>query len=1042
MGKMFCGTRERRIIIILAVVLLCVCGLLYAKNVSAQNQADVVSEEGKIKYTTIDTKATSGIRWKTVGFTITRKKCLSGSTANGGYPTKLNYAVIWLEQAEKKRTDLGNGSVKTEFVLSKEAVDKALIQGGFETIQDEDVIYLHGIFQVVHNGTDYGSKIYSLPEIVKAENWRNPDDFKDRFDIKVVYHSGKEPVVIEYRTSKGNLIEEITYPPKDYVCAGERVAVSLDQTRMHLGKKYILTQSYYVQNKYSPNRKSVKRVSEVGMDAVSNRTFPQCLGGIRIVAIMGVDHPDDTGSYMYGELEEMDGEGVIDSKEFEVTDGIPSSEYVAINVEAPIYCREYAFHKVSVEKMYPVTLKVVYYLSWQEKTDGQIRMRSEQVTKTYNTEVSRKYAYWEIQQLAIYKIKKAYVSNEALEGGIKELSADVEEKQIRCITYEPEAHVKEPQAGKVYETSVSLTGYGSRPQIQETDVSILRKADSLVEQVKVRNDFLMIDDFCVMDNEWTQTTTKKPQAIPELKERTKTGEVSADAVWIPSGTKNEIYPSSGYVLYETCVEVNLSDLRRFRVGLSRINEICVHTPVVCEPQVENQKKYNQEINPDTSRAGLVLDTFFSISFPTVGNHLSIKGYGYRDYEKYMSMRMIRFPFDVYMNGQYYPAGSIWRMSGTEISCYLPTWVEEGDYELEFYTAALNAENPDDRQYWEEQSNQDRSNTVACQIVPVHVSGRLYGMQVCDISDYPLWKDVFRVQGGTDWNGFSFYSGCADSFGNYVNRQNVLPVMKGSHPYHKEAGVVPLGYYIRFRMITIGNLTSEDDYIRIKPEFYYCSKDGRIREKADVYYGEEWNGIYYPLVKVGSQKDQENQKTINLGNPYLEIPDSLRTDWKNPPKVYTYQNIMLSYRLRSYAGDTRLKNGILPGTVNRDVMQKSVQYWYGEYHLPASVHAVKEGTDVYTYGKNHGITFEEPFWYQDGYLLVAFQIETIDEKERHLSYQNEENSQKGYCNMWEMEKQILNRTDSSGNAFCLEYGDVFFYDLSRSTAKDYKSGGTH
>ncbi|MDD6208430.1 MAG: DUF5704 domain-containing protein [Clostridiales bacterium] len=1042
MKKMFCRTQHRRTAFILSAVFLCLCALFYAKMASAQNQADVTSEEGKIKYTTIDTKATSGIRWKTVGFTITKEKCLSGSKANGGYPTKLKYAVIWLEQAEKKRTDLGNGSVKTEFVLSKDAVDKALVQGGFESIRDEDVLYLHGIFQVVHNGTDYGSKIYSLPEIVKAENWRNPDDFKDRFDIKVVYHSGKDPVVIEYRTNKGNLIEEITYPKKDYVRTGEKVSVTLDKKRTYLSKPYILTRSYYVQNKYSSSLKSVKKVSEDGMDAVSRRTFRQCLGGIRIVAIMAVDKPDHSDSYLYGELEEMEALGTIFSNEFEVTEGIPSSEYVSINVDAPVYCREYTFHKVSVEKTYPVTLRVVYYLTWQEQKDGKIQIRSDQVTKTYHTEVTRKYSYWEIESLAIFRIKKAFVSNGALEGGTRELSAKVKEKQIECITYEPQAHVKEPQAGRVYETSVSLTGSGSRPKIEETDVSVLRKADSLVEEVKVRNDFLMIDDLCVMDDEWCQTRTKKPMAIPEWNERTKEGDVSADAVLIPAQTRNEIYPSSGYVIYECCLEVNWTHLRRIRLDLSKINDICVHTPVVCEPRVEDQIKYNQEIHPDVSRAGLVLDTVFSISYPTMGQHLPMKGYGYRDYAKYMSKRVIRFPFDVYVNGQYYPAGSTWRMSGTEISCYLPTWVEEGDYDLEFYTAAINVQNPDDRQYWEEQANRDRSNTVACQIVPVHVSGRLYGMQVYDISDYPLWRDVFRINKGTEWNGFAFHAGSADSFGNELNRKNVLPVMKGSHPYNKEEGVVPTGYYIRYRITTIGNLTGADDYIHIKPFFYYCSKDGKIREKVDVYYGEEIDGIYYPLVKVGSEKDKENSKTINLWNPYLIIPDSLRTDWKNSPRVYTYQNIMLSQRLRSYHGNTRLINGILPGEVDRDVMQKSVQYWYGEYHLPAAVHVAKEGTDVYTYGKNHGITFEEPFWYQDGYLIVAFQIESIDERKPHLSYRNEENSKNGYCNMWKMENQILNRTDSSGNVFHLEYGDVFFYDLSRSTAKDYRSAGTH
>ena len=1044
MKKMFCARMEKWLSVILCLTIFCVSvpPFFTGEDVYAKKEADVTSEEGKIKYTTTDTKATTGIRWKTVGFTITKKKCLSGASANGGYPTKFPYAVVWLEQSQKTNTNLGNGSVKTEFVLSKEAVDKALIQGGFDAIQEDDVIYLHGIFQVVHNGKDYGAKKYSLPDIMKAESWRNPNDFKDRFDIKVVYHGGKDPVVIEYRTNKGNLIEKITYPKKDYVRAGEKVEVLLDQKRTYLSKEYILTQSYYVQNQASSERRSVKRVSEVGMEAVSKRTFRQCLGGIRIVAVMRVDNRADEDVYIHGDMEVVDATGVIDSEEFEVTDGIPSSENVRINVDAPAYCREYTFHKVSGEKLCPVTLNIVYHLSWQEKAGDKTVFRSEQVTRTYHTEVTRKYSYWEIERLVIYKAKKAIIDNAAIEGGRKEITASIKEKEIKCITYEPDAHLKVPRAGKVYETSVSLVGDGSRPEITETDTTILRKAESLVEQIKVRNDYLLIDDLCVMDHKWKDTRTEKPAEIPEFTERTGNGEISASPVRILPEVKNEVYPSSGMVIYDACVEVNMPEFRKMRVELSKINEICVHTPVVCEARVEDQRKYNQEISPVSDRAALVLDTEFFISFPTAGEHLSIKGYGYRDYGKYTKMRMICFPFDVYINGRYYAAGSVYRMSGTILDCYLPTWVPEGDYEVEFYSVAINAQNPDDRLYWEDRANLDRSNVVAYRMVPVHISGRLYGMQIYDVSDYPLWREVFRLRGGTKWNGFSFYAGYADSFGTAVNRENVLPLMKGSHPYDKNAGVIPAGYYIRYRITTIGNLTSPDDYIHIEPEFYYCSKDGSIRKEADVYYGEEINGSYYPLVKVGSKRDQENQKVIRLENPYLAVPDTLRTDWKNPPKSYTYQNIMLSHRLRSYEGNTRLKDGILPGVVDRDAMQQSVQYWYGEYHLPSSVHAVEKGTDVFTYGKNHGITFEEPFWYQDGYLLVAFRIETIDEKERHLSYRNETNSQNGFCNMWDMEKQPLLRTDSGGNVFHLQYGDIFFYDLSRSAAKDYRSAGTH
>ena len=88
--------------------------------------------------------------------------------------------------------------------------------------------------------------------------------------------------------------------------------------------------------------------------------------------------------------------------------------------------------------------------------------------------------------------------------------------------------------------------------------------------------------------------------------------------------------------------------------------------------------------------------------------------------------------------------------------------------------------------------------------------------------------------------------------------------------------------------------------------------------------------------------------------------------------------------------------------------------------------------------------KEEFWLTDGYLIVNFEIYTLDtEQEQHLSYGNEINSQqRNQCCMWKMEGFIKNKQDSNQITFQFEIGDVLIYDAKKSVNSDYVSGGSH
>ena len=135
---------------------------VYYIQIIAYGENIIKIEDGALTFITIDTKATSGIKWKTAGFTITDKPCL-GDEGNGGYPTKYNHAKIMIEQEDIESVDMGDGTIRSKFYLPENEFSKILVNAGFaDTITEGGVLYLNGIFQVTKNGQNYGSLIYDL----------------------------------------------------------------------------------------------------------------------------------------------------------------------------------------------------------------------------------------------------------------------------------------------------------------------------------------------------------------------------------------------------------------------------------------------------------------------------------------------------------------------------------------------------------------------------------------------------------------------------------------------------------------------------------------------------------------------------------------------------------------------------------------------------------------------------------------------------------------------------------------------------------------
>ena len=207
--------------------------------------------------------------------------------------------------------------------------------------------------------------------------------------------------------------------------------------------------------------------------------------------------------------------------------------------------------------------------------------------------------------------------------------------------------------------------------------------------------------------------------------------------------------------------------------------------------------------------------------------------------------------------------------------------------------------------------------------------------------------------------------------------------------------------------------------------------------------------------MGSDKDLLNKKSLRLGEVYRSVPTKeiittarikgvTENELKGVKKnVFTFTNMMIPENMRTYIGTDYTPTGTVPASVDPDKVTQSKQRWYGEYYFPSEIHVVPKGFDVIRYARDHyGIDYKEGFWLKNGYVIVNFDIETINNDKRYLSYINKENSLHGYCNMWNMEGYQYSKTDYKGNVFDFIDGDYVLYSTDGSAAKDYISAGTH
>ncbi len=937
----------------------------------------------------------------------------------------------------------------------------------------------------------------SNPQLTK----RNFTTFAGGTHLIGVYAEGN-PVKAKFFSSDGAELQD----PVDLGTkkTGEAASYTFPETIDVEGTTFTIIKSYIAYNADPDNQRFVQ---EKGSSSLLARNITTPAGGAAIIGVYESDEappqmgvckwtiePPSVASTKEKTFMNSVASGHIladdlsNDRHFDATKGIPTSENLYANAWDYSYLFNHTFDQMQGNIKYECEMNVRYNLRWYEKRKGKPdKVRTASETKNYNFGFTLPYAYWQINRLEVLQISGATMQNYALPGGSVILTP-MQTPPSTELAHDTDVkyHVKPANTAKFSYSPPTVQGGSSRPSVPNDKGKLTSMAQSHTDDPDVRNDKFTFTfsgkKTEVMNGDWIKNEGKEPSEIPDAPlirsfKETKEMTLYKANLTIPKTLVNKANTPSTGTIYFKLQANQVNGVMDMRYPINNINSVTVHTPVVNYSEITDDQAHNQKTEPNTQRAALILERPFTVRIPTEGQHLngsSYPGYGDRDYAKYFRTKQVRFPFDVYNEDRTkFIAKDTWidiPVKQLDTTFQLPVWVDEGDYTVYYRNIAENAPTNFTTQ---QDANTQLANHVATDTIDVEVIGRLYDFHLTDIADYN-WETVFRTQKGSRQpTGLSYWVGKNGIDGQPRGNEQpfTLPIHAGSHPQQGfKNAAIKLGYHFKFDLKTKGNMFSKLDGIRITTDFRYYKKDGSATVPVDLYYRD----AKQTFVKIGSAQDHEKRYTL-LNERLRNVPEEemLDTaDWKyktyytpeqlagvtqekfetnyinnvtqQKTSVGNFAQLLLPEQLRTLIGP---KTGIptnASATVER--ANASIQTWYGEYSLPAETYMVERGTDIAEYARKHGgLDEKSPIWLRQGYVVVNFNIESIqqgDLKHPHLQYIHAPQMNAKKRNQWQMEGFQDQMIDAYDHAFSLQDGDVAFYHAGQSSKDDFGAQAPH
>ncbi len=247
-------------------------------------------EDGMIKFEITSTAATAAIRYRTVGWLVTREQVCSTTTPKQCGDPRSKPHALFLEQEVQQTGQFPNPAVPGQpltsyYKIPEDVVTKRLWAAGMEGIKDNDDLFFYAVMVSVNgDGSVRKGPFYTLSGIKGAEGWRHADDLDDYFGLHIPYRSADFPVDVIAKTVDGKIIKQpqVTFLKGKYKI-GEEINHEFPAVIEDGGKTYTIVRSYLSPKQDKTQKKWLQENPETN-DKVRIRSFTVALGGSDLIA--------------------------------------------------------------------------------------------------------------------------------------------------------------------------------------------------------------------------------------------------------------------------------------------------------------------------------------------------------------------------------------------------------------------------------------------------------------------------------------------------------------------------------------------------------------------------------------------------------------------------------------------------------------------------------------------------------------------------------------------------------------------------------------
>ncbi len=283
--------KKRRVTRWICTLMACIFLFSFFETDPSYAAPDITIRDGIVQLKITSTAASTSIRYKTVGWVVSREQ-LCSQIASGKQcadPRSRPHAIFSddeiVQTGQSPNPPIPGQPLTGFYEVPETAVTQRLWAAGMDGIQDNDDLYFYAIMVSINgDGSVRKGPFYTLSGIKQAEGWLHPDDLDDYFGLHIPYRSAEFPVDAVARTVDGRVIQnpDVTFLKGKYKI-GETIDHEFPATLTDGGKTYRIVRSYMSPKQDTTQKKWLQENPETN-DKVRIRSFTVALGGSDVIA--------------------------------------------------------------------------------------------------------------------------------------------------------------------------------------------------------------------------------------------------------------------------------------------------------------------------------------------------------------------------------------------------------------------------------------------------------------------------------------------------------------------------------------------------------------------------------------------------------------------------------------------------------------------------------------------------------------------------------------------------------------------------------------